>query len=212
MTRKLIVTQAAAEAVVTAGTPTRDVATQDLTPPEPVCMPGADIRLARALTAWERTATGIWRTTACFVVNDKLDRSFQFPVYAPLAATEPPDDPNVKRFYVIWRGRWEVMSSQHQVIKYGPGNAISIETTPTGPFDHIFHNAGVVDATIRGDSYRDRGTMYLSPAYFYWEPKTLDIVGKRELCLRVKSVRVVTDVKLVDGKLELATEDVRVLY
>ena len=204
-----------AKTVVSSGTVTKTKSVQTFTPvqdqPEEKKLP--EIRLARAISDWTRDSNGIWKTTAYFIVDDKIDRSTTIEVFAPLVATTPTDDPNNKRFYVIKRNdRWESMGSQHREIKYGPGTAISITTPPTGPFDHVFNNAGIVDAIIRGDTYRDRGTMYFSPAYFYWNSNTLDIVGKRELCLRVKTVRVVTDVKLTEGNLELTTEDVTVLY
>lgn len=170
-----------------------------------------DIRLARALSSWSQNDAGLWSTTACFVINDKLDRSFQFEAVAPLAADKPLEDSPSKRFYVVWRGRWEVMSSQTRVPKYGAGKGISTEWPAEGPYDTVFHNTGIVNAVIRGENYNDWGTLYFSPGSFYWESRTLDIVGKRELCLKTKRVQVVTGVKMVDGSVEVTTEQVRVL-
>ena len=203
-----------AKTVVSSGTVTKTKSVQTFTPvqdqPEEKKLP--EIRLARASTGWTRDSNGMWKTTAWFIVDDKIDRSTTIDVYAPLLATQPVDDSNNKRFYVIKRNdRWESMGNQTFIPTYGGTEYLHVNTDYSYNHTYILENKGIVEATIRGDTYRDRGTMYFSPAFFYWEWKTLDIVGKRELCLRAKTVRVVTDVKLTEGNLELTTENVTVL-
>ena len=208
---KLKVTQDVVKSIVDSGTTRKTKSIQKFSSIQDSTVVGSEIRLARAITTWSQNDAGLWKTTACFVVNDKIDKEFQFEAVAPLAAGKPKEDYPTKRFYVIWRGRWEVMSPQTRVPNYGPGKGISSEWPAEGPYDIIFHNAGIVNAVIRGENYKDWGTLYFSPASFYWESKTLDIVGKRELCLKTKRVQVVTGVKMVNGSAEVTTETVRVL-
>ena len=90
-----------------------------------------DVRPARLQTAWTQNAAGVWVASACFIVNDVADDSFVFPVFAPTATaspggtseterlaavasaeeeeeTETPAD--AARMFVVWRGRWELLS------------------------------------------------------------------------------------------------------
>ena len=95
--------------------------------------------------------------------------------------------------------------------RYGSGKGISIRESGDGLYDAVIHNTGIVDAVIRGVNYKDWGTLYFSPSTFYWNTNALEIVGKRELCLKTKRVQVVTGVKMVDGSVEVTTEQVRVI-
>ena len=204
---KLKVTQDVVKSIVDSGTTRKTKSIQKFSSIQDSTVVGAEIRLARAITTWSQNDAGLWKTTACFVVNDKLDLSFQFEAVAPLADDKPFDDSTSKRFYVIWRGRWEVMSPQ--VPKYGSGNGISIREIGNGRYE--VRNNGIVNAVIRGENYKDWGTLYFSPSTFHWNPNAPEIVGKRELCLKAKRVQVVTGVKMVNGSVEVTTETVKVL-
>ena len=69
-----------------------------------------DVRPARLQSAWTQS-NGVWTATACFVVNDAVDTSFTFPVYAPTATEDPGGTAETTRFFVVWRGRWELVAS-----------------------------------------------------------------------------------------------------
>ena len=70
-----------------------------------------DIRPARLQSAWTQNAAGLWTATARFIVNDAVDDSFTFPVCAPTATGSPGGTAESTRFFVVWRGRWELLSS-----------------------------------------------------------------------------------------------------
>lgn len=69
-----------------------------------------DIRPARLQTAWTQNAAGLWTATARFIVNDAVDNSFTFPVCAPTATSSPGGTAESTRFFVVWRGRWELLA------------------------------------------------------------------------------------------------------
>ena len=68
-----------------------------------------DVRPARLQTAWTQN-NGVWTATACFIVNDTADTSFTFPVYAPTATSSPGGTVGTTCFFVVWRGRWELVA------------------------------------------------------------------------------------------------------
>ena len=69
-----------------------------------------DVRPARLQTAWSQNTAGVWVATARFIVNDAVDDSFTFPVYAPAATSDPGGTAETTRFFVVWRGRWEMVA------------------------------------------------------------------------------------------------------
>ena len=69
-----------------------------------------DVRPARLESAWTQNNVGLWTATASFLVNDVADSSFVFPVYAPTATEDPGGEVQTTRFFVIWRGRWELVA------------------------------------------------------------------------------------------------------
>lgn len=69
-----------------------------------------DVRPARLESAWTQNAAGLWTATAAFIVNDAADSSFVFPVVAPTATDDPGGDVGTTRFFVVWRGRWELIA------------------------------------------------------------------------------------------------------
>lgn len=69
-----------------------------------------DVRPAVLASAWSQNAAGVWTTTAMFLVNDVVDSSFVFPVVAPTATADPGGTTGKTRFFVIWRGRWEMIA------------------------------------------------------------------------------------------------------
>lgn len=69
-----------------------------------------DLRPAVLASAWSQNGAGLWAATANFVVNDAVDSSFTFPVAAPTATDDPGGDVGITRFFVVWRGRWELVA------------------------------------------------------------------------------------------------------
>lgn len=69
-----------------------------------------DLRPAVLASAWSQNGAGLWTATANFIVNDSVDSSFAFPVYAPTATDDPGGDVGTTRFFVVWRGRWELVA------------------------------------------------------------------------------------------------------
>lgn len=154
-------------------------------------------------TAWAKDDDGIYRCKARFIVNDKIQQKDTIIfVYAPTVQNEK--DLPTGRFFVSWRGRWEFMGiSAVTIPTYGPGNYISIETTPTGSFSYVFHNAGCVGAKLYTDSsstvaYQDKGVLLFGP-FFKWDSSLVATVGKSVLCIEWHTENVVTDVT-IDGE------------
>lgn len=69
-----------------------------------------DVRPARLESAWTQNGAGLWTATASFIVNDVADSSFIFRVYAPTATEDPGGTVQTTRFFVVWRGRWELVA------------------------------------------------------------------------------------------------------
>lgn len=69
-----------------------------------------DVRPARLQSAWTQNAASVYVATARFIVNDVVDNSFTFPVYAPTATEDPGGTAETTRFFVVWRGRWELLA------------------------------------------------------------------------------------------------------
>lgn len=69
-----------------------------------------DVRPAVLASAWSQNGAGLWTATASFIVNDAADSSFVFPVYAPTATQDPGGTAGTTRFFVVWRGRWELVA------------------------------------------------------------------------------------------------------
>lgn len=155
-----------------------------------------DVRPARLQSEWTQNAAGVWKATARFIVNDRVDGSFTFDVYS-LLSSKPPGVPFVERFFVVWRGRWEAVHQLVNVPRYVGGDHIQVSGA-AGPNGYEIDNKGVceVKTVTRGvaDSYSDTGTLYLGGSYFKWGSSTLDIVGKKELWLVNAKIDVVTGV------------------
>ena len=69
-----------------------------------------DLRPAVLASAWSQNGAGLWTATANFLINDNVDSSFAFPVAAPTATDDPGGDVGTTRFFVVWRGRWELVA------------------------------------------------------------------------------------------------------
>lgn len=69
-----------------------------------------ELRPAVLASSWTQNAAGLYVATAQFVVNDTVDSSFTFDVCAPTAPDDPGGTVGATRFFVVWRGRWEMVA------------------------------------------------------------------------------------------------------
>lgn len=69
-----------------------------------------DMRPAVLKSAWAQNGAGVYVATAAFIVNNAVDNSFIFDVVAPTATQDPGGDVGTTRFFVVWRGRWELVA------------------------------------------------------------------------------------------------------
>ena len=88
-----------------------------------------DVRPARLESAWTQNNAGLWTATASFLVNDVADSSFVFPVYAPTATEDPSGDVQTTRFFVVWRGRWELVAGAGTMTKEQIRSTAGLSTT-----------------------------------------------------------------------------------
>lgn len=124
-----------------------------------------DVRPARLQSAWTQNAANVWTATACFVVNDVADTSFVFPVYAPTATSSPGGTAETTRFFVVWRGRWELIAGAGQSQTYDTvsviksvSNSLLSDATQTAGYIPV-----IVDATaISGSLVFTFGYLHLS--------------------------------------------------
>lgn len=108
---KLSISPEVAQELVKAGTPTRHKSVQTFRKLADSAQMGEEIRLARLQSAWQQNAAGVWYATACFIVNDVADTSSIVAVYAPVSNSNPGGTVAETRFYVVWRGRWELLGA-----------------------------------------------------------------------------------------------------
>ena len=151
-----------------------------------------DIRPARVASAWTKNAANVWKATAQFIINDTVDTSFTFDVYAPLATSQPSGS---SRIFVVWRGRWESLQTLFSVPKYKGGDAMSIYREPMGE-DYVVDNRGltrvvVINGQGTETSSRIIGPLYLDDAFFQ-----LVSIGdsSKGVSLKLSQVNVVTSV------------------
>lgn len=109
---KIIFNPDVAKRLVEAGTPRKGKSVQTFRRNIDSPQDSEDIRLARLQSAWTQNAAGIFTAQACFIVNDVPDTSFLFTVWAPVSTENPGGISGETRFYVIWKGRWELLTQQ----------------------------------------------------------------------------------------------------
>lgn len=88
-----------------------------------------DVRPARLESAWTQNDAGLWTATASFIVNDVADSSFVFPVVAPTATQDPGGTAGTTRFFVVWRGRWELVAGAGTMTKAQIRSIAGLSTT-----------------------------------------------------------------------------------
>lgn len=88
----------------------RDAEKTQLEKKQPVSGLFYELRPAVLASSWTQNAAGLYVATAQFVVNDSVDSSFTFDICAPTADDDPGGTVGVTRFFVVWRGRWEMVA------------------------------------------------------------------------------------------------------
>ena len=89
-----------------------------------------DVRPVELKSAWSQNAAGVWTATAAFIVNDQTDSSFVFPVFAPASTSDPGGTAGSTRFFVVWRGRWEMLGG----VKTTADDILNAITQTKAPF------------------------------------------------------------------------------
>ena len=104
-----------------------------------------DIRPAVLKSAWTQNSAGIYQATAAFVnsATGAVDASYIFPVTAPANTSAPEGTVDETRFFVAWRGRWEMIAGA------GGGGG----------------EAGVLTFSVAGTTKKD-GDLYFDSAFF----------------------------------------------
>ena len=104
-----------------------------------------DMRPAVLKSAWTQNSAGIYQATAAFVnsATGAVDASYIFPVTAPANTSAPEGTVDETRFFVAWRGRWEMIAGA------GGGGG----------------EAGVLTFSVAGTTKKD-GDLYFDSAYF----------------------------------------------
>lgn len=68
-----------------------------------------DVRPAVLRSNWTES-NSIWTASASFITRGTAE-TFTFPVVAPVSTSNPGGTVNSTRFYVVWRGRWELLAA-----------------------------------------------------------------------------------------------------
>ena len=152
-----------------------------------------DVRPAILASAWTQNASGVYQATAKFIVNDAVDSSFTFPVVAPTATDKPDGDVGTTRFFVIWRGRWEMIASAGNremtgeeilgKLRVSAGNTVTSVTPSRGSVSSATGSAS--------GSYTPVGNIALALA---------------ETTSQASGVEIVVDIQAVDGVLGVETK------
>lgn len=102
-----------------------------------------DVRPISIQSGWTSNGAGVWSAEAAFIVNDAVDASFVFPVYAPLSLGEKPSLPTTKMF-AVWRGRWEIIPPKKPTLDTTTTQVVA--SIPAFGSDRFLLSAGVVDS------------------------------------------------------------------
>ncbi len=117
-----------------------------------------DVRPARIVGEWSRNDAGLWTAKANFVVGDAVDASFEFNVAAPLAfESETAPTAADATAFVVWRGRWELLTAPSGALKISNASPIAtltplkfVDVVPAGKtvsYDDVVGVRAVVEST-----------------------------------------------------------------
>ena len=117
-----------------------------------------DVRPARIVGEWSRNDAGLWTAKANFLVGDAVDDSFEFDVAAPLALeSETAPTAADATAFVVWRGRWELLTAPSGALKIANASPIAtltplkfVDVVPAGKtisYDDVVDVRAVVEST-----------------------------------------------------------------
>jgi hypothetical protein len=116
-------------------------------PPQPVATPPSsrfyDVRPISIQSGWSQNDAGVWSANAAFIVNDSVDTSFIFPVYAPLSLGETPGGFTSTKMFAIWRGRWEVLPQKRPTLDTTTAQVVA--SFPAFGTDRFLLDSGIVN-------------------------------------------------------------------
>lgn len=171
---------------------------------------GVEIRLAQLTRGfvWDSTAR-IYKATARYYDNGRPDTSgYTFDVYAPAVTrsrTASRLTLNTRVWIIARNDRWELLEIDDPFTPtYGSGSYCEVVTDTSNTYTYVVNNVGTTVVKVAGyTSYTNTEDLYFSPTYFQWVTSYLDMVGKRDLSLKTKQVKVVTGI--VNGTPTTAT-------
>ena len=117
-----------------------------------------DVRPARIVGEWSRNDADLWTAKANFIVGDAVDVSFEFDVAAPLALeSETAPTAADATAFVVWRGRWELLTAPSGALKIVNASPIAtltplkfVDVVPAGKtvsYDDVVGVRAVVEST-----------------------------------------------------------------
>lgn len=131
-----------------------DAAIENDAPPQPVAPPPSsrfyDVRPVSIQSDWTRNDVGVWSADAAFIINDTVDTSFVFPVFAYGYK------PNVSGTgYAVWRGRWEFLGAPNIRLRITKGvflEDLGSPSTVSVPTELTTEKTDVVAAPLAASS------------------------------------------------------------
>ncbi|MBR4104196.1 MAG: hypothetical protein IKK39_09080 [Thermoguttaceae bacterium] len=154
--QKIVFTQDAARRIVAAGSTSRNVCRQTLDASrraEPASRVN-DARPVKITSEWTEASNGVWRADARFVCLDGSESDATLAVFR--YATQAPPSADATAF-VVWRGRWELVSAPPGALKIANASPIwgltplkFVDVVPAGKtisYDDVVNVRAVVEST-----------------------------------------------------------------
>ena len=182
---KIIFNPDVARRLVEAGTPRKGKSVQTFRRNIDSPQDSEDIRLARLQSGWTQNSAGIFTAQACFIVNDVPDTSFLFTVWAPVSTEDPGGTSGATRFYVVWKGRWEMVAGA------GSAGAVpALSTTLEAVLKAVNLQVSLTDTQTQGVLFSQSvmKSLYVQNGVLYYESKFLNISTNQTSINVVKSV------------------------
>ena len=176
---KIIFNPDVARRLVEAGTPRKGKSVQTFRRNIDSPQDSEDIRLARLQSEWTQNSAGIFTAQACFIVNDVPDTSFLFTVWAPVSTENPGGTSGATRFYVVWKGRWEMVAT-----------VPALSTTLEAVLKAVNLQVSLTDTQTQGVLFSQSvmKSLYVQNGALYYESKFLNISTNQTSINVVKSV------------------------
>ncbi len=144
-----------------------------------------DVRPAVLKSAWTQNAAGVWKATCAFLVNDVVDVESTQDVVAPTATSNPGGTVDETRFFVVWRGRWEMVAGAGSA-----GTVPALSTTLEAVLKAVNLQVSLTDTKTQGVLFSQSvmKSLYVQNGALYYESKFLNISTNQTFVNVVKSV------------------------